>query len=135
MEHNYRYQTVLLVDDSELDNFINQKVMESNHFARHIYVCTNGESAIEFMRNIIIAREHKTEIFPDIIFVDLDMPIKDGFRFIEDLKKEIGEEIPLPKIVILSSSMNVFDKVKAEELDSAITFLNKPLKESLLVEL
>ena len=132
MNMDFKYKTVLLIDDSEMDNFINQKIMESTHFAKTIYVCTSGLSAMEFVRNLVIAGENKKEILPDIIFVDLNMPIRDGFTFIEDLKKEIKDEMPMPKIIILSSSVNPLDKKRAEEIGNDIVFLNKPLSGEVL---
>ena len=49
----YKYQTVMLVDDNELDNFIHQKIIEGCRFAEKIYVNTSGISALEFLKNIL----------------------------------------------------------------------------------
>jgi hypothetical protein len=53
----YKFNSVLLIDDSELDVFINQKVLESNYFAENIYVNTGGVNAMEFLKNLMM---HKT---------------------------------------------------------------------------
>lgn len=50
---SYKYHTVMLIDDNELDNFINQKIIESNFFAENIYVNTSGISALEFLKKHI----------------------------------------------------------------------------------
>jgi CheY-like chemotaxis protein len=88
-EPSYRYKYAMLLDDNELDNFINQKIIESNFFATNVYVNTSSKSALEFLNNLSISSTEKLNIFPEIIFVDLNMPMMDGFQFIENLKVTI----------------------------------------------
>jgi CheY-like chemotaxis protein len=80
------YDSVLLIDDSVLDNFINEKMMELNCFANKIYVTTSGNSALEFINNLVVLGGASEEIYPSIIFVDINMPNMDGFAFIENFK-------------------------------------------------
>lgn len=129
---NYTYKNVLLIDDNELDNFINEKILESNHFAKKIYVNTSAKSAIEFLNNIITMGEQFADTYPEVIFVDINMPIMDGFQFIEHFKKNLEQAIRKPKIVILTSSVYHEDKQKASEISKDIIFLNKPLTKVML---
>ncbi|MCW3076710.1 MAG: response regulator receiver [Bacteroidetes bacterium] len=131
----YKYNNALLIDDNELDNFINERMLEANSFARKIYNCTNGKSALEFLNNIIASGSHENGINPDIMFVDLDMPIMDGFAFIENFMKIKHKGLENCKIVILTSSINIDDKTKAEKMDLKICFVNKPLTDLILSEL
>ncbi len=124
-----KHQTVLLIDDNELDNFINQKIIESVNFARDIYVNTSGTSALEFLKNINSLKVDCKDIFPQIIFVDINMPIMDGFQFINDMIKFFGDELNNTKFVILTTSLNPADKLTAEKISPKISFLNKPLTE------
>lgn len=128
----YRYKHVMLLDDSELDNFINQKVMEASLFAEKIYVNTSSKSALEFLNNLSILSAGGGDIFPEVIFIDLNMPMMDGFQFIENLKKTLPAKINALKLVILTSSTNPFDKQRADELSKNIVFLNKPLTQGML---
>ena len=125
----YKFENTLLIDDNDLDNFINQKMMESAHFSEKIHICMNGEFALDFI-NSLIASENK--LYPDIMFVDFNMPVMDGFEFIENFKKINDEELMKSKIVILTSSIDHEDRVKAEKIDSSITFINKPLTSEFL---
>jgi len=77
----YRYQRVMLIDDNEMDNFINQKILESIYFAKNIYTNTNGLSALEFLKNINITQDSICDIIPEVIFIDINMPLMDGFQF------------------------------------------------------
>lgn len=122
-----KYSAAMLIDDSEIDNFINQKVLESNFFAEMIYVNTGGVSALEFLRNLTINEELAPQLLPQVIFVDLNMPQMDGFQFISlfmDLPDKFRSRC---RLVILTSSVNPEDQDKARTLYNEILFLNKPL--------
>jgi len=123
----YRYANAMLIDDSEIDNFINQKILESNYFAEKIYVNTGGISALEFIKNLAVNEELTERMMPDVIFVDLNMPLMDGFQFINQFLKLPENIIRKSKLIILTSSFNPEDREKAKLLFNDITFLNKPL--------
>jgi CheY-like chemotaxis protein len=131
-EPKYNYTNVMLIDDNELDNFINEKILEANHFAKKIYVNTSAKSALEFLSNIITMGENATDGYPEVIFIDINMPIMDGFQFIETFKKNLEQKIHNPKLVILTSSVYHEDKQKADSISKDIVFLNKPLTKDLL---
>ena len=73
--------------------------------------------------------------YPEIIFVDLNMPLMDGFQFIEFFKKNLESKLHNPKIVILTSSIFPEDVLKAEKISKDIIFLNKPLTKDVLEKL
>jgi CheY-like chemotaxis protein len=134
-EPKYKYTQVMLVDDNELDNFINKKIIESTHFSKHIYINSSGKSALEFLRNITELSEIYDEIYPKIIFIDINMPMLDGFQFIDLLETTSNKNIEKCKLVVLTSSIHPNDKNRATELSKNIVFLNKPLTESMLKDL
>src|SRR6218665_138685 len=133
-EPQFKYRHAMLLDDNELDNFINQKVIEASHFAAKVYVNTSSKSALEFLNNLSISSTDKVDIFPEIIFIDLNMPMMDGFQFIENLKKSQPKKIESLKLVILTSSTNPNDKQRAAEISKNIIFLNKPLTSDMLAQ-
>lgn len=122
-----KYKSVLLIDDNELDNFINQKIIESVNFSKTIFVNTGSVSALEFLKNINLLKDDASAIFPEVIFVDINMPIMDGFQFIQNLMATQQKEIANTKIVILTTSLNPADKARAESISKEIGFLYKPL--------
>jgi CheY-like chemotaxis protein len=128
----HTYDSVLLIDDNVLDNFINEKMVEINSFAKKVYISTSGTSALEFINNLAILEKSGDELYPSIIFIDLNMPNMDGFAFIENFKKINIKNIKKPKIVILTSSVNIEDKIRAEGIESGVTFVNKPLTKAIL---
>ena len=128
----YKYKIVMLVDDTELDNFINQKIIESSFFAEKIYTNTSGQSALEFLKNLAVNKKLVQALIPDLIFLDINMPLMDGFQFMDEyckLQKEIRGKT---KIVILTTSISDRDKEMATKYGEAISFINKPLNEASL---
>lgn len=123
----YKYSSVLLIDDSDADNFVNERMMEINFFSRNIYISTNGAHALDFLNRFVNPVDEINTQCLDLIFVDLNMPLMNGFEFIENLKKINDGRFLLSKVVILTSSINNDNKVKAENMGHAIIFANKPL--------
>jgi CheY-like chemotaxis protein len=121
-----KYESVMLIDDSEIDNFINQKMIEGHNFSERIYVHTGSKSAIEFLQNF--ERAHlPEELLPQIIFLDINMPIMDGFQFAEEFQKSSPRIYEKVKIVFLTSSLNPLDQKRAMAVRGVYSFLNKPL--------
>jgi CheY-like chemotaxis protein len=125
-EPKYRYTNVMLIDDSELDNFINEKTLEANHFAKKIYVHTSGKSALEFLNNLVTMGSEYAAVYPQVIFIDINMPMMDGFQFIHHYKKGSEKQLHDP------SSVYNEDRQKASDISGEIIFLNKPLTKSML---
>ncbi|MCD6017114.1 MAG: response regulator receiver [Bacteroidetes bacterium] len=125
----FKYHYAMLLDDNELDNFINQKTLEANYFSGKIYVNSSSKSALEFLNNI------DKNIFPEIIFIDINMPMIDGFQFMKKFKTMFPEKFEETNIVILTSSLSEGDKTKSLEFSGKITFLNKPLTKDALMQL
>lgn len=122
----------MLVDDNEIDNLINQKMIESTGFAERIYVHSGARSAIEFLQNIERLPENR---LPDIIFLDIDMPLMDGFQFLEEFNKQADSIKNHCKIVMLTSSLNPGDVDKSKESPFVKEYINKPLTEEALRQL
>ena len=124
---NSRYRKVLLIDDNEIDNFINERMITSSGFSSEVIVKNSADAALDFLRSLSSKEE-----FPEIIFLDLNMPIKDGFDFLMDYET-INEEIKtFSKIVVLSSSISPDDINKASTNSHVFKYVNKPLSEKYL---
>lgn len=120
------YRTCLLIDDSPLHNWINNKVIKKSGFASEIIISERPEEAL------ILLRDEK--IKPDIIFLDIKMPIMDGFEFLKEYEK-LAIDKSQTSIVILSSSVNPVDIERAKSNKYVTKFIGKALSEEDLVKL
>lgn len=123
--------TVMLVDDNDTDNFIHKRVLELSKFCSNIIIKNSGKSALEYLRSNI----SNAEALPDIIFLDINMPIVDGFVFLFEFESMSDDLSKRPRIVILSSSDNKKDIDRIVDNEFVIKFITKPLSEEALVEL
>jgi CheY-like chemotaxis protein len=128
-----KFNIVMLVDDSEIDNFINQKMIEGCNFAEKTYVHTSGRSGLEFLRNIRSNLKVLDEMLPQLILLDINMPIMDGFQFAAEFDKLGPEVTEKCKIMILTSSVNPEDMQNSKKSPSIVRYLNKPLSKETLM--
>jgi len=121
-----KYRTVMLIDDNEIDNLINQKMIEAASITENIYTHTGAKSAIEFLKNME-RLDVADKVLPDIIFLDIDMPLMDGFQFLEEFEKLSNMAKKKCKIVMLTSSINPQDFSRSKKYENVKLYLNKPL--------
>jgi len=126
-----RIGIVLIVDDNDTDNFISKRIIEITKFADEVEVKNSGKSALEFLE----ANEGNVEKLPDLIFLDINMPIVDGFVFLYEFEKFSSLLKDKCKVIILSSSDNKRDIDKIVNNDHVIKFITKPLTEKALNEI
>ncbi len=134
MDENTFY-SVMLIDDNEIDNLINQKMIEAASITQHIYTHTGARSAIEFLKNIEKLEDISAKILPDVIFLDIDMPLMDGFQFLDEFEKLLDSTKNKCKIVMLTSSINPQDVNKSKEYTYVKKYINKPLSQDNLEKL
>ena len=124
---SYKYKTVMLVDDNDIDNFVNRKTIEAIGFAEKIEAHINPETALEFLQMLEKGGEQMKKDAPQIIFLDINMPLMDGFEFVKKFEKLNEATKKNIRIILLSSSMNPADREHAKEFKSIHSFVSKPL--------
>lgn len=122
---------VMLVDDNATDNFISRRIIEITNFAKNVEIKNSGKSALEYLET----NKDNPENLPDYIFLDINMPIVDGFVFLYEFEKFNSVLRNKCKVIILSSSDNKRDIDKIVNNDNVIKFITKPLTENALEEI
>jgi CheY-like chemotaxis protein len=130
-----KYKAVMLVDDNEIDNLINQKMIEAADITETIYTHTGAKSAIEFLKNLEKVEDLGNDILPSVIFLDIDMPLMDGFQFLDEFDKLMAKTKEKCKIVMLTSSINPRDVTKSKGYVYVKKYINKPLSQENLENL
>lgn len=122
-------EMTLLIDDSDIDLFIQRRFLEVYKFANQLVLYKSAEAALDWLRNL------NGEPAPDIIFLDLNMPEFDGFSFLSSFSSLPEKITKTSKIVVLTSSNSAKDKEQALGNASVIQFITKPIRQSDLEEL
>lgn len=117
---------VIIIDDSKLDCFIAEKVIQNTGKSESVRTFSVATDALDYLKNLPVG----TDV---LIFVDIQMPIMTGFEFVEQFQRVIPEEIRRSiKINLLSSSINESDRIRATAYPCVRSFLSKPLTKNAL---
>lgn len=111
-------QSVLLIDDNPSCNFIMREFIKLADDAIEVYEAESVEEALELLRGDDIH-------FPEVLYVDLNMPVQSGFDFIEQYEKEFLADHPDARLFMLTSSLRPEDRHRAMMYRSVRDFVSK----------
>lgn len=119
---------VLLVDDDYISNFLNKLLIRDMNLTDKTFFASNGEEALDFIReNCVVTEGKEDDNTIDLILLDINMPVMDGFEFLEEYNKIENKRNNI-YIVMLTSSSDYKDMQEAKKYNVS-GFLNKPLTE------
>lgn len=121
-------KNILLVDDDNIFNFLNTKLLEASGIASEIHTAGNGQEALDLLNNYFTG----TTSLPDVILLDLNMPVMDGFGFLEAFKKLNLPRKERVSIIIVTSSEDPKDMARAKQL-GITSYLTKPVSRDALL--
>ncbi len=123
---NKKLNSILLVDDDDVTIFYNTHVIKKLGITEHIHAELNGEEALRYL---IEKNAHAPDyVKPDLIFLDINMPVMNGFEFLAAYDKLPEEDKGKHMIVMLTSSMLEVDRMNATKYECVTGYLPKPLK-------
>jgi CheY-like chemotaxis protein len=114
---------ILLIDDDKATNFINERVIKKLDCTKRIVTVYNGAEALEFLS----IEENGNLLQPDLIFLDINMPVMDGWEFLEHYRKLHEDKKAKVVLLMLTTSLNPDDVKKANKIQEVKGFKNKPL--------
>lgn len=122
-------RSIVLVDDDPINNLINVKVIERSLSFFKIKVFTNPIEALNQLKKWSVSEAHE---FPEIIFLDINMPEIDGWEFLERFEKLPASILQKCNVIMLSSSIDYKDVERSKKYKSVKEFVSKPLNEGKL---
>ena len=123
-------QLAILIDDNDIDLFVQKRFIEMNHFASNVITFLSPIDALNYL-----AKANADGSPAGVIFLDLNMPVMDGFGFLESLLEIPGQVAERTKVVVLTSSSSSSDREKASTYKNVFNFISKPLSTQCLAEL
>lgn len=125
---------VFCIDDDPITLMLCKKVMQRVEFAEDIDTLQNGEEAITLFENNQNSNQEKENI-PELIFIDLNMPIMNGWEFLDIYHKKEYHKKFKTQFIILSSTIDPKDVEKSKSYPMVVDFLSKPITKTMLEEL
>ncbi len=123
METHFQDKHILLIDDDAVSNMINTKIIKKN-FDFTVNAFTNAKVALDQLMHWTKSANGES---PQIIFLDINMPLMDGWEFLEEYQKFPESLLSICKVYMLTSSIDLDDIEKAKTYPLVSDFISKPL--------
>ncbi len=118
---------ILCVDDDPIALLIIKRVIKKYSFAEKVECANDGQQAIDYLKMHSQKTGDTESSVPDLVLLDLNMPVMNGWEFLNEYKESISKKIPELKIAILSSSIDPNDKERSGKYPNVLGFYSKPL--------
>ena len=126
---------VLCVDDDSISLTISQLLLKRTGFAADVDTAIDGSDALDYFEKLFAANSSPAEAAPELILLDINMPVMNGWDFLQEYMPIYASRLPATKIVILSSTIDPEDFALAKQYPVVIQFISKPLSIENLDEL
>ncbi|PKV48652.1 response regulator receiver domain-containing protein [Aquimarina sp. MAR_2010_214] len=114
-----------IIDDDNMYVNLVKRIVEAKNLCKNLMVFQNGKEALNYFEAILTNLDKKT--IPEIIFLDLNMPVMDGWEFLDNFTKIKNKLEKTITLYIVSSSINPVDIEKAKSINTVKDYLVKPV--------
>ena len=126
-----KLNSILLVDDDKATNFVHKFAIKKANCIEKVVVVENGLEALEYLQ----PKENEPSTKPNIIFLDINMPIMNGWQFLEEYEKLNQNNRGDIVLIMLTTSLNPDDLNKAKSFSTISGYRNKPLTVKMIEEI
>lgn len=126
-----KVRNACIVDDDDIFRFILKKHLMSQGLAENILSFENGKEAMAYING----NRDKTDLLPDVIFLDINMPVMNGWDFITAYRQVMSTLSKQAPVIMVSSSVDDRDISKAEGSEIISEYITKPISKSTVVDL
>lgn len=128
---------ILCVDDDPITLMLCKMVIKKSEFAQELITAQNGEEALNYFDDLKLNNlGNEIKHYPQLIFLDLNMPVMGGWEFLDSFSKEDYRELFKDcKVIVLSSTIDPADITKAKTYPMVMDFMSKPITKEMLDDL
>ncbi|WP_347049171.1 response regulator [Flavobacterium olei] len=123
-----KFDTVMIIDDNSVDLYITSRMVSKNNFGSNVLLYTSAEEALKYLKD----HQDEKALLPDVIFVDIYMPLMSGFEFLAEYDKfdaSLKNEI---RTYIVSSTIDKQDIARSDADKNVVSFQVKPITKDFL---
>jgi len=126
-------EQILCIDDDPITLMLCKKVISKSSFSKEIITAQNGEEALHYFNTLKYNNnKNKVNKKPELIFLDLNMPVMGGWEFLDHFTSSDYSEFNKASVIVLSSTIDPDDLAKAKKYPIIIDFLSKPITQAML---
>lgn len=126
---------VLCVDDDTISLTISQLLLKRTGFAQEVHTAIDGSEALEYFERLFAEEADPVAAAPELILLDINMPVMNGWEFLQEYNPRFRDKLTNTHIVILSSTIDPEDFALAKQYPVVAQFISKPLSVENLEEL
>lgn len=123
---------IMCIDDDPVTLMLIKKVVRKISFSKEIINAQNGEEALEILGSLNKYENKETLIKPQLIFLDINMPVMSGWEFLDFFNSSKYSEFNNIKVIVLTSSIDPEDVKKSKTYPNVIDFQSKPITVEML---
>jgi response regulator RpfG family c-di-GMP phosphodiesterase len=135
-KEDFLYRTVFLLDDSVLDNVLHERLLKQTQFVKNVHIFTDCDACLNHLVYLLNNSEQDlTDLLPEFICVDLNMPFRNGWYFIEKFGQLRANTLLNSCIVVVSHLSDLQEIQRLESHPTVELFLPKPLSKDHLYKI
>ncbi len=115
---------IFLIDDDALVNFLNQEIIKDSHPDKKVRSFESATEALEVIKEMLNTSDSK---LPQLILLDINMPVMDGWEFLDIFDQLPENKTKDCKIIMHTSSIDPRDIEKAKTYKAVVDYMTKPL--------